>query len=124
MVSFTGRAAPTGGIAYDEATATYSLTGAGADIWGTADQFQYAYKMLNGDGSMVARVASVGTGTSEWSKGGVMIRQSLAAGSTHAFMPITGPSTTAAAGGMGASFQRRLVADSDSTNNDNAVARS
>jgi hypothetical protein len=120
-ISFLGQAGPTGGLAYDEATLTYSLTAAGADIWGTADQFHYAYKMLNGDGTMIARVASVGTGTSEWAKGGVMIRQSLAAGSTHAYMPITGPSATAASGGNGASFQRRLVADLDSTNNDNAT---
>ncbi len=77
--------------------------------------------MLNGDGTMVARVASNGTGTNEWSKGGVMIRQSLAAGSTHAFMPITGPSARRL-GGNGASFQRRLVADSDSTNNDSGTA--
>jgi hypothetical protein len=97
------------------------VTGAGADIWGTADQFEYAYKTLNGDGTMIARVVSVGTGSSEWAKGGVMIRQSLAAGSTHAFMPITGPSATTAAGGNGSSFQRRLVADSDSTNNDSSV---
>jgi len=120
-IRFQGQGAPTGGIAYDEATGTYSLTGAGADIWGTADQFEYAYKTLNGDGTMIARVVTVGTGTSEWAKGGVMIRQSLAAGSTHAFMPITGPSATTASGGNGASFQRRLVANSDSTNNDNAT---
>ncbi|MGE5296441.1 MAG: PA14 domain-containing protein, partial [Solirubrobacterales bacterium] len=121
VINFTGRTAPTGGVSYDEATATYSVTGAGADIWGTADQFEYAYKTLNGDGTMIARVVSVGTGSSEWSKGGVMIRQSLAAGSTHAFMPITGPSATTASGGNGASFQRRLVADSDSSNNDSSV---
>ncbi|MEN6335273.1 MAG: PA14 domain-containing protein, partial [Phycisphaerales bacterium] len=120
-IRFQGQGGPTGGISYDEVTGTYSLTGAGADVWGTSDQFQYAYKTLNGDGTMVARVVTVGTGTSEWAKGGVMIRQSLAAGSTHAFMPITGPSATTASGGNGASFQRRLVANGDSTNNDNAT---
>jgi hypothetical protein len=120
-IRFQGRGAATGGIAYDEATGTYSLAGAGADIWGNADQFHYAYKMLNGDGTMIARVVSTGTGTNNWAKGGVMIRQSLAAGSTHAFMPITGPSATAAGGGNGASFQRRIVADLASTNADNSA---
>ena len=120
-IRFLGRAGPTGGLTYDEATKTYSLTGAGADIWGNADQFHYAYKTLDGDGTMIARVVSVGTGTSEWAKGGVMIRQSLAAGSTHAFMPITGPSATVQSGGNGASFQRRLVANLASTNNDSGT---
>jgi hypothetical protein len=106
-IQFVGRTAPTGEVRYDEATGTYSLAGAGADIWGNADQFAYAYKTLNGDGAMIARVASSGTGSNAWSKGGVMIRQSLAAGSAHAFMPITG--------GNGASFQRRLAADGSST---------
>ncbi|HON92286.1 MAG TPA: PA14 domain-containing protein [Sedimentisphaerales bacterium] len=117
-IRFQGRAAPTGGITYDDATGTYSLTGAGADIWNNADEFHYAYKTLNGDGTMVARVVTVGTGTSEWAKGGVMIRQSLNADSTHAFMPITGPSTTTAAGGNGASFQRRLTTAGASSNDD------
>ncbi|NLH40720.1 MAG: hypothetical protein GX448_02680 [Planctomycetes bacterium] len=120
-IRFQGRAAPTGGLSYDSATGTYSLTGAGADIWGNSDQFHYAYKMLNGDGTMVARVVTVGTGTSEWAKGGVMIRQTLAADSTHAFMPITGPSATTAAGGNGASFQRRLLTAGASSNNDSAT---
>ncbi|MGE5297178.1 MAG: PA14 domain-containing protein, partial [Solirubrobacterales bacterium] len=91
---------------------TYSLMAAGADIWGNADEFRYAYKALNGDGTMIARVASRGTGSNEWAKGGVMIRQSTAAGSTHAFMPITG------GGGNGASFQGRLAADGSSSNAD------
>ncbi|MEN6576633.1 MAG: PA14 domain-containing protein [Phycisphaerales bacterium] len=123
-IRFQGRAARTDGtgeLSYDEATGSYSLTGTGADIWNNADEFRYAYKALNGDGTMVARVTSVGTGTSEWSKGGVMIRQSLAAGSTHAFMPITGASATAAAGGNGASFQRRLETNGASSNFDSTT---
>ena len=62
--------------------------GAGADIWNNADEFRYAYKTLDGDGSMIARVVDKGTGSNEWAKGGVMIRQSIAAGSTHAYMPL------------------------------------
>ncbi len=99
-------------VALDEATGTYAVRGAGADIWDSADQFTYAYKTLNGDGAMVARVTSVGTGTNNWAKGGVMIRQSLEAGSTHAYMPLT------AYDGNGSSFQRRPVANAASGNND------
>jgi len=110
---FQGQAAAQGALSFDAATGTYSVGGAGTDIWGNADQFTYAYKALEGDGTMIARVVSDdGKGANEWSKAGVMIRETLAAGSTHAFMPIT------AGGGNGRSFQRRLVANLASTNAD------
>ena len=49
---------------------------AGADIWGTADQFQFVYKPMTGNGEVIARVASI-TNANAWSKAGVMIRESL-----------------------------------------------
>jgi hypothetical protein len=110
---FQGRAAAQGAFSIDWATGTYSVGGAGTDIWGNADQFTYAFKALEGDGTMIARVVSDdGMGANTWSKAGVMIRETLAAGSTHAFMPIT------AGGGNGRSFQRRLATDGASTNAD------
>ena len=96
-----------------------TLTGAGADIWGNSDQFTYAYKSLNGDGSMVARVTSIGPGTNTWAKGGVMIRDSLDGGSTHAMMIMSANSDGAA--GNGASFQWRPVADNASSSGDSVV---
>jgi hypothetical protein len=81
---------------------TYTVTGSGADIWGTADAFHFAYTTLNGDGTIVARVASVQQGVNSWVKAGVMIRASLSAGSPHAYM------LASAAKGM--AFQRRAVA--------------
>ncbi|MEN6333709.1 MAG: LamG-like jellyroll fold domain-containing protein [Phycisphaerales bacterium] len=89
-----------------------SLTTAGGDIWNTCDDFTYIYKTLNGDGAMVARVTSVGDGTSTWAKGGVMIRDAISGGSKHAMMVIT------AGGGNGASFQYRSAADGASGNTD------
>jgi hypothetical protein len=91
------------------------MSGIGADIWGASDAFRLAYKTLNGDATIVARVESIAN-SNAWAKGGVMIRQSTEPGSQHAFMPIT-PS-----GGLGASFQHRLVAAGASTNNDNTGA--
>ena len=35
----------------------FSIAGAGADVWGTADAFHYAYRTLDGDGTIVARVS-------------------------------------------------------------------
>ena len=63
-----------------------TLTGDGADIWNNSDEFTFAYKTLNGDGTIVARVVSIGTGSNTWAKGGVMIRDSLDGGSMHAMM--------------------------------------
>jgi hypothetical protein len=91
------------------------MNGLGADIWNTSDQFRLVYKTLNGDGAIVARVESL-FNSNTWAKGGVMIRQSIEVGSTHAFMPIT------PGGGNGASFQRRLAAGGASTNSDNTGA--
>jgi len=96
----------------EELAGTYTMTGAGVDIWGTSDQFRYAYKQLSGDATIIARVVDNGTGSNTWAKGGVMIRQSIDAGSNHTFMPIT------AGGGNGASFQGRSEANASSWNRD------
>jgi hypothetical protein len=110
---FRGRAA---GFA-DNGNGTFTMSASGTDVWNNGDQFRFAYKSLNGDGSIVARVDSI-VNTNVWAKGGVMIRQSIDPGSTHAFMPITAGGSGA---GNGASFQRRLTAAGASTNDDNAA---
>ena len=78
---------------------TFSVNGSGADIWGSADAFHYAYRTLSGDGAIVARVASIPQGVNAWVKAGVMIRASLSAGSPHALM--------LASASKGMAFQRR-----------------
>jgi regulation of enolase protein 1 (concanavalin A-like superfamily) len=80
---------------------TVTVRGAGADVWGTADAFYFRYRTLAGDGEIVARVASV-QNVHAWTKAGVMVRQSLQAGSPHAFMMVTP--------GHGLAFQRRATA--------------
>jgi len=55
---------------------TITMSAAGTDIWGTADDFRYAFKTLTGDGSIVVKVESL-VNTNVWAKAGVMIRQSL-----------------------------------------------
>ena len=86
---------------------TFTVQGAGADIWGSADAFRFAYYQLPGDGSIVARVATV-QNVNVWTKAGVMIRQSLTAGSPHASMLVTP--------GRGLAFQRRRTAGATSLN--------
>ncbi len=84
---FRGRAGSVGSLA-EAPAGTYTMTASGADIWGSADQFHYAYKTLTGAGSIVARVQSV-QNTDGWAKAGVMIRETLTPGSKHAFAAIT-----------------------------------
>ncbi len=66
-----------------ESGGKYTMSASGTDIYGTADQFRYAFKLLSGDGSIQARVLSV-QNTNPWAKVGVMIRQNLQANSAHA----------------------------------------
>jgi hypothetical protein len=95
-----------GSASFAAATSTYTVTGAGADIWGTADAFRYAYRPLDGDGQIVARVATEDA-TNVWVKAGVMIRADLTAGSAQGMMMVTP--------GKGNNFQRRLAAAGVST---------
>ena len=86
---------------------TFTVRGAGADIWDHADAFQFAARPLGGNGDIVARVASM-TGTHEWTKAGVMIRASLEPGAAHAFVLVSLD--------MGLAFQRRPIAGGASVN--------
>ena len=75
-----------------------TVTGSGADIWNSADEFRFVYRTMTGDGTIVARVASL-DGDDAWTKAGVMIRASTDARSAHASMFVS------AAEGL--AFQRR-----------------
>jgi regulation of enolase protein 1 (concanavalin A-like superfamily) len=94
-IGATGKA---GSASFDGGT--FTVKGAGADIWGTADALHFASRTLDGDGEIVARVASI-AGAQAWTKVGVMMRQSLDAGSAQALMLVST--------GKGLAFQRRTV---------------
>jgi hypothetical protein len=87
-------------------TCDWSIIGSGVDIWDTADEFHYVYQHLSGDGQIVARVVSM-TNTNAWAKAGVMIRETLTAGSKHAMMVVTP--------GSGNALQRRTSTSGNST---------
>jgi hypothetical protein len=107
-------------LAVAETGGKMTLAGAGADIWNNSDEFTYAYKTLDGDGALIARVVGIGAGSNTWAKGGVMIRDSLNGGSTHATMVMS--ANTDGAAGNGASFQYRSATDGASSNVDSSVA--
>ncbi len=56
----------------------------GRDIWGTADDFTYIHTRWQGDGTMTARLNQIIT-ADQWSKAGLMFRESLAPGSKFVY---------------------------------------
>ncbi|MDQ3349758.1 MAG: matrixin family metalloprotease, partial [Acidobacteriota bacterium] len=89
-----------------EQDGTFTLNATGRDVWGTVDQLRFASRTLSGDGDIVARLDSLAA-VHRWTKAGIMIRGSAAAGAPHAFMLVSG--------GQGLAFQRRTIADGLST---------
>jgi phosphatidylserine/phosphatidylglycerophosphate/cardiolipin synthase-like enzyme len=81
-----GSVGVTGVSAY--AGGTFTISGSGADVWGTADGLRFTYQTLTGDGQITARVASIPQ-VHAWSKAGVMIRNSLSSSSANAFMVVS-----------------------------------
>lgn len=75
---------------FDAQTGTYTVTGSGDDIWGTADNFQFVWKEVSGDVNMIGRVIlDEGTSTSGWAKAGLMLRDDLTPESAHAYALVT-----------------------------------
>ena len=70
------------------ASGVFSQTGSGTDIWNNADAFNFIYQPLNGNGTITARVVTLGD-SDPWSKGGVMVRATLTAGSTQGVTAVT-----------------------------------
>lgn len=98
-------------VGYAEADGVVTMGASGADIWGTADQFRYAYQSLTGDADLIVRVDSLDNVTNTWAKAGFMIRQSTEPGAIHADTFVTGGD------GGGGTFQWRATPDTDSAGN-------
>ena len=86
----------------------FTLTGAGADIWGTSDALRFAYVPVTGNCTMIARVTSV-QNVDPWSKAGIMIRESLNANAANAYIAVTP--------GNGVTWQYRTSTGGNSGNN-------
>ncbi|OBZ16609.1 PQQ-dependent sugar dehydrogenase [Bacillus sp. FJAT-26390] len=83
-----GSPAIPGNATFDPANGKFSVSGAGTDIWGTSDQFNYVYQPWTGDGAIIALVSSQ-TNTNEYAKAGISIRESLNANSKHVDLLLT-----------------------------------
>jgi len=87
----------------------WTVTGGGADIWGTADQFNFASTNYTGDGTMIVLVTSLQNTdpNSGWSKAGLMFRNDSTAGSVNVSIVATAT--------QGVSFQWRSTAGGSSS---------
>jgi GH35 family endo-1,4-beta-xylanase len=86
---------------------TYVLSGAGTNVYSTADNFYFAYSPWVGDVALVTYVSNL-TDTSEYAKAGIMIRESLSTNSQMADADVTP--------GYGIEFIRRYAVGGVSTN--------
>ncbi len=92
----------------------FTIDAAGADIWGTSDQFHFLYQQVSGDVEVIARVDSV-TAAHVWSKAGVMIRASLNGNSAHGY--------ALASAAKGVHFHRRSQTGATSAHTSGLVVR-
>jgi hypothetical protein len=80
-----GDVGATGGVAVSDVNTR--VLGAGADIWGTQDAFNYYYTSLINDGQMFVRVTSLDN-TSPFAKAGIMIRASTDPSAAHVILDV------------------------------------
>ena len=94
---------------------TATVTGSGADIWGNADAFHWAYRPVSGNFTIDALVDSVDN-VNRWVKAGLMIRATHRPGSPHASLFAT-PTTQ-----KGIAFQGRETEDAASLQQSSVAA--
>lgn len=68
---------------YDPKEQLYFLSGSGANIWLTHDEFHFVWKKMKGDFILRTNASFIGKGTEQHRKVGLMIRSSLQPDSKH-----------------------------------------
>ena len=81
-----------GAAEYDAGPGTYKITGSGADIWGKADQFHFAWRELSGNFSVTATAKFLTEGIGH-RKGVIMLRKNLDTDSPFIQLAIHGDGT-------------------------------
>ena len=73
-----------GATLYDPATASFRVTGGGADLWGAADQFHLTWVKLSGDAALSADIHFAPDTADPTAKAVLIFRQSLDPASPYA----------------------------------------
>ena len=88
-----------------ESNGTFTVEGAGDDVWGESDQFHYVYQpLLSVNGEIIAKVNSL-ENVDQRSRAGVMIRSGLGESAKYAMMVVTSED--------GTTFQYRMQNTTD-----------
>lgn len=67
---------------------TFIVSGSGYDIWGSNDEFHYAYQSVTNDTQITARILGMDN-TNPWAKAGVMMRASVSDSSPNVLLALT-----------------------------------
>jgi Tol biopolymer transport system component len=73
-----------GNVVYNENDQSYTVSGAGANMWAGADQFHFLWKKIKGDFIIQATIQFIGKGTDPHRKIGIIARDQLTTGSRYA----------------------------------------
>lgn len=95
--SDVGSVKPRGTLIYNRVADSYTLTSAGANLWGTADAFHFVWKKMSGDAVLTADIDFPETGGEHnpHRKAILIFRQSLDPGSAYADAAVPGVGLTA-----------------------------
>jgi TolB protein len=83
-----------GSATYDASAKTYTLSGAGENMWLSNDAFHFVWKRISGDVAVNADISFLGKGVNEHRKAVVMVRQNLDADSPYADVALHGSGLT------------------------------
>lgn len=111
-----GGETPAGGAMY--ANGRFTITGGGPDIWGSADGFHFVYQRIAGTAQITAHLAAMDF-AAPFDKAGVMLRQSLDAGSMHYYVSVGTADSTAQAPSV-VKVQARFATGDSSRSRDDA----
>jgi TolB protein len=89
-----GRVKHKGTGTYNDKSQQYDVSGSGANIWTTHDEFHFVWKRMKGDFLLRTNTAFIGKGVEEHRKIGLMVRTSLDTGSKHVNAVVHGSGLT------------------------------
>ena len=83
-----------GAVEYNSAGGEYRITGGGANVWASADAFQFAWRRVSGDVTITADVQFIGKGAVAHRKAMLIVRQNLNPDSPYADVALHGDGMT------------------------------
>ncbi len=89
-----GKVLHKGSVEFDAAKGRYTIAGSGENMWFASDEFQFAWKKMNGDVTLTADIAFEGSGKNEHRKAVLMVRQNLDRDSVYVDIAVHGSGLT------------------------------